>query len=134
MSTTTYEITIVTVQCCRCGIYFGLDQWHMEKLKESRTNFYCPNGHEQYFPGQSMEEKLREMKKELTRVSAGLDWWKIEAEEKARSLTATRGVVTRMKHRIANGVCPCCHRQFAQLEKHMKTKHPEFQTEEVDKL
>lgn len=50
-----------------------------------------------------------------------------------RSHSTTRGHLTRerkkkeqLETRAANGVCPCCHRTFKQLARHMKTKHPDF--------
>lgn len=43
-----------------------------------------------------------------------------------RSAAAQRGVLTRLKNRVAAGVCPCCHRSFKQLSEHMKMKHPDY--------
>lgn len=41
-----------------------------------------------------------------------------------------KGEVTKLKKRIANGVCPCCKRSFCNLAAHMKTQHPEYTKEE----
>lgn len=38
----------------------------------------------------------------------------------------TKGVVTRTRNRIANGVCPCCDRSFTNLQRHMASKHPDY--------
>lgn len=35
--------------------------------------------------------------------------------------------------RIHNGVCPCCNRSFVNLQRHMKTKHPEVVSVEPQK-
>lgn len=32
----------------------------------------------------------------------------------------------RLKLRSKNGCCPCCKRNFQNLQRHMRTKHPEF--------
>jgi len=37
-----------------------------------------------------------------------------------------KAALTRMTNRIAFGVCPCCHRHFDNLQRHIATKHPEF--------
>jgi hypothetical protein len=52
-----------------------------------------------------------------------------DAEYFQKSRNAYKGQVTRLKNRAAAGVCPCCNRHFTALERHMKTKHPEFTSE-----
>jgi hypothetical protein len=54
--------------------------------------------------------------------------WRKQAQNQAR---AFKGRVTRLKNRAAAGVCPCCNRTFAQLARHMATKHKGFTAEEV---
>lgn len=39
---------------------------------------------------------------------------------------AQKGQNTRLKKRIAAGVCPCCNRSFANLREHMAGQHPDF--------
>jgi hypothetical protein len=39
---------------------------------------------------------------------------------------STRGALTKQRKRAANGVCACCHRSFANVARHMKTQHPDF--------
>ena len=36
--------------------------------------------------------------------------------------------------RVHNGVCPCCNRSFQNLQKHMKTKHPEIAGKGIENL
>jgi len=48
------------------------------------------------------------------------------AERTERRLSAQKGVTTRIKNRVANGVCPCCKRSFTDLRRHMETKHPKY--------
>jgi hypothetical protein len=43
-----------------------------------------------------------------------------------RGAAAQKGQKTRIKNRIARGVCPCCNRSFADLGAHMQQKHPHF--------
>lgn len=50
-----------------------------------------------------------------------------QAAQHARNQArAQKAAKTRMKNRIANGVCPCCNRHFANVQRHIRTKHPEF--------
>lgn len=43
---------------------------------------------------------------------------------------AQKGQNTRLKNRIAAGVCPCCNRSFQNVARHMAGQHPDFQKHE----
>jgi len=43
-----------------------------------------------------------------------------------RQKAAAKGQLTKTKRRVANGVCPCCNRTFADLSAHMHGQHPEY--------
>ncbi|HYC31767.1 MAG TPA: hypothetical protein VEB59_05720, partial [Gemmatimonadales bacterium] len=47
-----------------------------------------------------------------------------QRDQTAASLRSTKGVVTKIKRRVAGGVCPCCNRTFSDLARHMSGKHP----------
>ena len=47
-----------------------------------------------------------------------------DAEQRAHS--ATKGQLTRARKRAANGVCPCCHRSFENVARHVAKQHPDF--------
>jgi hypothetical protein len=34
--------------------------------------------------------------------------------------------MTRIKKRVAAGVCPCCNRSFKDLARHMAGQHPDY--------
>jgi hypothetical protein len=117
---------------------FGLpDSFYDTALRmREKMNFYCPAGHSQHFcTGQSDLEKMRLERDRAVQEQARLhDRIREERESREameRKNIATRGVVTRMKNRAANGVCLCCNRTFANLQKHMETKHPQFKKEDV---
>lgn len=123
----TDEVVLVTETCCACGTVFAMER-ELNKMcreKGERKSFYCPNGHGQHYT-KGVEDELRELKDQLKREQKNTAWWKNEAEAKARSLAATKGVLTRTKNRIHNGVCPCCNRSFVNLARHMKNQHPEY--------
>lgn len=125
-------IGYVTQVCCHstCGIAFAVPStWDAQK-RNDHTSFYCPNGHKQSYTGMSETEKLRLERDRLAQRIAQRD------DEVARQrdlrlgverrLNATRGVVTRIKNRVGNGVCPCCSRSFGNLAKHMASKHSDY--------
>ena len=45
-----------------------------------------------------------------------------------------KGHATRISKRVKNGVCICCNRTFADLARHMATKHPTFTPMAVDDI
>jgi len=121
---TTYE-TIVVETCCDCGVTFGLTDGFYKLRQRDGNSFFCPNGHSQFYTNNDVK-KINDLKKALKNVESDRVFWKEQAEEKGRSLSATRGQITKIKNRVAKGICPCCNRQFTNLHDHMETKHPDY--------
>lgn len=112
-----------------CGVWFALPKAMRDmSLEDRKSTFCCPNGHRIGYSGKTEAEKLRERldieREHSARLAADRD--QIQA-----SLSATKGQVTRLKKRVAAGVCPCCGRTFQQLSRHMANKHPGYATEDV---
>lgn len=125
MTVTVATAVELDVQQCTCGVYFGVPPRIIKQRREQGGNFYCPNGHALHF-GDSELDRLRKeaARAEAARVAA--DDQRLAAERSARGL---RGVITRERRRVANGVCPCCNRQFADLADHMAGQHPDYVSE-----
>lgn len=115
------------ITCSKCGVTFSLPSTFVAGLRNSHDTFYCPNGHPQYFPGETeaerlrkqLEEKERQLQFERQRATTNYEQ-RQKAEKRVRSL----------EKRASAGVCPCCKRTFQQVARHMKTKHPEFAKKE----
>jgi hypothetical protein len=133
-------VTLVVETCYRCGVVFGMPTDFKQQRLKDRESFYCPNGHGQVYTGKTEEQKLRDQlaaekhAREQADANAKYLSGRISAlhDEKGRverKLRGTRAVVTRMKRRAVAGRCPCCSDQFKDLERHMKTKHPNFDPE-----
>lgn len=115
--------------CGQCGQEYGLLDDTMAMLRRSGQTFYCPWGHARHFAAvPSSEDKLRQEHDRLKQENARLA---DEARAAERRASAAKGQVTRLKNRAAAGVCPCCNRTFAQLQRHMAAKHPNFTAEDV---
>lgn len=132
---TTMFLTLGTFTCANCGLAFGLTAEFEAKRRKDKQSFYCPNGHSQYFPGETDEQKqIRQLREQLAAkerdraaAESGRQVWRQRAESTERRLRGTKAVVTRMRKRAAAGVCPVegCKRHFANLQRHIATKHPE---------
>jgi hypothetical protein len=123
--------------CYRCKSEIWLPTPLYEACKRSsRLGFFCPYGHEQIFAeGETEATKLRRERDRLAQQLAQRD----DEIKNANTLLAQQGWnISRLKaehartsRRISRGVCPCCHRTFNQMARHMRTKHPDFRAEEV---
>lgn len=130
---TTYDVTVqlVLVSCCvgTCGMIFGVPSAWRDARKSEHSTWCCPNGHHQYFPGETDEEKLRRKVAELqgnyNYMRESRDRYRRDVETAERSLRAQKAANTRLRRRVTNGVCPCCQRHFANVERHMKSQHPD---------
>lgn len=122
--------------CCNCNAPFAMSDTVYRVALERREKFlfYCPNGHGQsYLSGESEADKLR---RERDRLIQDRAWYEDElrAERAAREtaekrVSAAKGQITKLKKRAAAGVCPCCNRTFANLQRHMHAQHPTFVAE-----
>lgn len=133
MPTIEYTVELDTLTCAGCGTPFAVASDLLKKFRRTHETFYCPLGHNNYFPQASEEEKLKKQlqlaEDEARRLRARVSFEHDQREAAERSLRATKGVLTRTKRRVANGVCPCCNRSFANLQRHMAGQHPEYQEE-----
>lgn len=133
MTTTTVKLNLVEMTCGECGIVFAVPEHFKKECLRTHQGWFCPNGHSRVFTGESVEEKAKRLEKELLNSKESKDWYQKqwldergEHQDTKNSLRATKAAKTRLKNRIKNGVCPCCQRHFTNLQRHIETKHPEY--------
>lgn len=110
-----HEMVLETEECCECGMIFAVTEDFQRRRQSDKRSFTCPNGHSQSYK-ESPEDRLQKQLEAERRKLSNAQFELIAAEKK----------VKRLEKRAANGVCPCCHRQFVQMSRHMRTKHPEW--------
>lgn len=131
--TVSFTDTLV-VMTCWCGINHAvpsdLRNFQQREHDDGRSYFiYCPLGHQHTPAGQSRAQRLTaQLDAEQTRTRRLRE----EVERERRSHSATKGQITKLKRRIGKGVCPCCNRHFANVERHMATQHPDYSGETPD--
>jgi len=115
--------------CFKCSVPFALALDTYNQCKSSGKSFFCPNGHEQVY----RESNETRLKRELEQKNAAIEserrrteWARADARRMEKQRNAYKGVVTKTKNRISNGVCPCCTRSFQNLKRHMQHKHPGY--------
>lgn len=135
------NIEMAVEECCSCGVLFAMtSDYKKEKLRyrhsDNRKWFYCPNGHRQFYTGETEEQKL---KRELAQAKKDKDWYenhyrsaRQEADHERRRAAGYKGHAARISKRVKAGVCPCCNRSFANLHQHMANQHPNFAAPELE--
>lgn len=118
------NMTLVTEECCNCGIGFAMTRELQKRLLDKPgSTFYCPAGHAQHYTGKSEAQKLRE---ELQRRGEMLENANARAARAENERQAIAKAHRKMRARVMNGVCPCCNRTFQNLMNHMRSEHPDF--------
>lgn len=120
----------VVEECCHvgCNCLFAMTLDMYNRRRADHKGFYCPNGHQQSYTGETEVERL---KRALEGKEKDLEWQRAQRAREERRSAAARGQVTKIKNRISNGVCPCCKRSFQNLKHHMNHMHPDFKKEDA---
>ena len=108
------------VECSECGMCFWMRTRYVNSRREDHGTFYCPNGHNQYFPAKTEAEQLKAQLEAARRATA--DAREQLARERS-SHASTKGKLTKTLNRVHQGVCPHCNRTFMDLQKHMVSRH-----------
>jgi hypothetical protein len=121
------EITLVEVHCGRCDLTFAVPDYWQRDRRATGESWWCPNGHERVY----REPENARLKRELEAARARATHAEDQRQAAERSAAAHRGQATRLRKRVANGVCPCCNRSFQNLHRHMSTQHPDYTESEA---
>src|SRR5690606_34129966 len=109
------------LNCCKCDCVFYLPDALYESAKASSSiMFYCPYGHPQHFPDGPSKAEIEKKRADLAEQRLRQQQARVEDMEReldgvSRSRSAFKGQLTKVKKRVANGVCPCCNRIFEDL-------------------
>ena len=131
MSIYTDNLEFKMVQPGCCNVPFMMTENQHRRLIESHETWWCPScGSSRHYTGKSEQQKLEER---LQHKESQLDSerrQRAHAEQQERfaknQVRAQKGAKTKLMKRIHNGVCPCCTRTFANLQRHMKSQHPDY--------
>lgn len=120
--------TFRVISCYTCGQRFGIIQkLYKRVVTDAEGSVYCPAcGNSTCWRESDDQKRIKELQRKLEWETGEVARQKTAREEVEASLRATKGVVTKIKRRVANGVCPCCKRTFQNLHQHMKRQHPKF--------
>lgn len=123
-------VTLTQINCGECGGTYALNERFRAQCAEKGKSWHCPYcqcgwG---YKEGENTRLK-KELELEKRRVAFANDQARMERELRTAAEhreRAQKSAKTRIKNRVANGVCPCCNRTFQDLQRHMATKHADY--------
>jgi hypothetical protein len=127
------QVELVEMMCGECEILFAVPAaWKWRRQEDGRT-WYCPNGHPRVYresENDRLKRELAEAHERAERNRRAAERARTQRGMAERSAAAYKGQATKLRKRAAAGVCPCCHRTFQQLARHMQNKHPKFVAEQ----
>jgi len=110
--------------CLNCGGVFALNQNWLQRRYETGGFWYCPYCGSQW---EYIETEITKLRRELADAEKQLCRERAEHDQTKAFLITLKSVNKQLKNRMSKGICPCCHRYFANLHRHMKSKHPEIE-------
>lgn len=121
----------VGLNCYLCGTAFWIERELYVQRKNDRRTFWCPNGHDQHFVGETAEQvRIKELERQVATERANAESHRRQrqwAETRAKGANIQAGkakaALRRTVERVHAGVCPHCNRTFKQLAAHMQAKH-----------
>ncbi len=133
MSATTYvaRTDLTTINCGECGGVYAIAQRYHQTCYEEGSAWNCPyckvgwgfacnNGE-----NDRLRRQLKAALSAEQRERAAHDQTRSALEHTERRRRAEKAAKTRVRNRVAAGVCPCCNRTFQNLARHMQSQHPE---------
>lgn len=127
-----FTAVLSIMDCGECGAIFGVTREFDSRRRDDGKTFYCPSGHARVY----RETEKTKLEKQLASTKQQLQWAQSsgqaardQAKAAERSARAYKGHLTRMRKRIANGVCPVpgCQRHFTNVMRHISTQHPDWE-------
>lgn len=122
-------LEMYVTDCWSCGVVFAIPNDYDDRRRADGRRFYCPNGHTCCYS----ETEADRLRKQLERAQREANWrgqdakyYREQAQASARSAAAYRGHLTRIRKKIAAGICPCCRRTFSNVQRHIAGQHPGF--------
>lgn len=129
--TQTFPATLTVINCGECGGIYALNERYRRKKQEVGESWTCPYckcgwGYSNSSENERLKRELQQEQERTLRERQRHDQTKAELRETERRRRAEKGAKTKLKKRVAHGVCPCCNRTFKQLAAHMSAMHPEY--------
>lgn len=122
------SVELTEITCGMCGGTYAIAERYRQKKRDEGSGWNCPYCDVEW--GYFGNSRVQQLEKQLAAERAKLDQANANAQSQRRmrdiadrQAAAAMGQVTKIRNRISNGVCPHCNRHFANLHRHMQSKH-----------
>lgn len=132
--------SLTVLNCGVCSIVHAIPKQLYDRCQETGERWYCPNGHYLHFietEADRQRKKAEQLERRLRSTQDTAARWRANADRERRSAIAYKGHLTRVRRRIANGVCPvpgCKRSGFERVMAHIASQHPDWLHEHQDDL
>jgi hypothetical protein len=129
----------LVITSCWCGIRLAIPDDLFSYAQRRGHAVYCPLGHTFVYADNELDRlkaRAEHAEWEVKFARASRDAARDQAAAAERSARALRGHITRLRRKIADGVCPVpgCRRNFANVKAHIAGQHPEWAHDHPDVL
>lgn len=127
----TVELSVIN--CGECGGTYAINDRYRKQKAQQGGGWNCPYCKCNWGYWSDNDTEIGRLKNQLKSAEKRVEWAENgrrkaqqRAERTERRRRAEKAAKTRIKNRVAKGVCPCCNRHFENLHRHMQTKHPDY--------
>jgi len=126
------NVSLVVWECPSCGVVYGIPQSFADECRANGSRYYCPNGHSLGWSETDADRERARAARLQRRLEASEDTarrYRENAERERRTAAALRGHLTRIRKRIANGICPvpgCKRSGFDRVMSHIASQHADW--------
>lgn len=114
----------VVTQCGTCGVWHTVPEIVWDTQKREGGYHCCPNGHSRGWKTGTEQEEQDRIRRERDRLKQEAARLQDEISSERKRAKAAEEKTRKLQKRASAGVCPCCNRTFKNMQRHMKTKHP----------
>lgn len=118
-----YTIPGPAVTCYLCHVTFWMTETHQSTRVNDHRSFWCPNGHEQHYTGQTEAQRYKSLYQQAKDQAASA---RAAADQAEASRRAWKGQATKLRKRVSDGECPFCGQSLRDLARHISRKHPDM--------
>lgn len=114
----------VVTQCGTCGVWHTVPEvvWNTQRAEGGYHS--CPNGHSRGWKTGTEKEEQESIRRDRDRLKQDAARLNDELIEARKRVDEAERKNLQINRRANAGVCQCCNRTFMNVQKHMKTKHP----------
>lgn len=128
----TLPATLIAKLCPTCFIEYAAPQGMFDKKHTDGGHWFCPNGHQIIYTESKLDKAKAEaaaLRLERDRLVQQEAWYEDRLKDARKETRTLKTSLKTIHKRVGNGICPCCNRSFANLQRHMASKHADFKQE-----